>query len=184
MTRYRAVMELLPSRFVILDTETTGLEPERGHTVVEVAAQRIENRKVVDQFVSFVRPGSVVDPEAFAVSGITHEMLVGAPGSDEVLPKLADFLGADALVGHFLAFDLGFLNAHLTVLGRDRLANPTFDTKDLAKRLLILPSYALQNVANFLKVERSVAHRALADVETTREVLFKLLDRAAAKAVR
>ncbi len=177
-------MELLPPRFVILDTETTGLEPEKGHTVVEVAAQRVENRKVTGEFVSFVKPGPVVDPEALAVNGITMEMLQDAPDAAEVLPKLMEFLGSDALVGHYLAFDLGFLNAHLLRLGLPRLNNPTFDTKDLAQRLLILPSYALQNIANFLKVERSGTHRALADVETTREVLFMLLDRAAQRAAR
>lgn len=177
-------MDLLPPRFVILDTETTGLEPERGHTMVEVAAQRIEARRVVDQFVSFVRPGPVLDPGAFAANGITMDMLTGAPDAGDVVPKLMEFLGRDALVGHYLAFDLGFLNAHLAKLNRPRVANPTFDTVDLARRLLILPSYALQNIATFLKVERSVTHRALADVETTREVLFKLLDRAAAKSVR
>jgi DNA polymerase III epsilon subunit family exonuclease len=177
-------MELLPPRFVILDTETTGLEPERGHTVVEVAAQRILNRQVVDQFVSFVQPGPVVDSESLAVSGITLAMLAEAPPPDEVFPRLLEYLGEDALVGHYLGFDLAFVNAHLTKLGRPRLANPTFDTKDLAQRLLILPSYALQNIANFLKVERTSTHRALADVETTREVLFKLLDRAAQRATR
>lgn len=177
-------MELLPPLFVILDTETTGLEPEQGHTVVEIAAQRIEGRTVVDQFVSFVAPGPVIDPEALAVNGITFEMLAGAPEPAVVFGKFTDFLGRDALVGHNLPFDLGFVNAHLFKLGRTRLSNPTFDTLDLARRLLILPSYALQNVANFLKIERSTAHRALADVETTREVLFKLLDRAAARSAR
>lgn len=177
-------MELLPNRFVILDVETSGMFPEKGHSVVEVAAQRIEGRAVAGQFVSLVKPGPVVDAEALAVNGLSLEELSGAPAPEAVIPRLLEFLGPDALVGHNLAFDLGFLNANLEALGKPRLANPWFDTLDLAKRLLILPSYGLQNVANFLKVERSGAHRALADVETTREVLFKLLDRAAQRATR
>lgn len=169
----------LPPELVILDVETTGLEPELGHAIVEIAGQKLQGREVTGEFVTLVDPGQPVPADSAAIHGITQDM-IGREGRPiaEVMDEFLDFIGAAGLVGHNLAFDLSFINRHLRLLGRPPLTNPTLDTLELAKRYLILPSYSLKSVAAYLKVPQPKAHRALADVITTREVLFKLIERA------
>lgn len=172
----------LPPELVVLDVETTGLEPELGHSVVELAAQKIHGHEVVGEFMCLVDPGYPMSPEASAIHGITPEMIAldGRPVEEAIL-EFVDFIGDAGIVGHNIGFDMSFINAHLVRLGRKPLTNPTLDTLALAKRYLIIPSYSLKNVAAYLKVQQPHAHRALIDVITTREVLFKLIERAKTK---
>jgi len=164
--------------FVIFDVETTGIDPRQGHEIVEIAAERLSNGQVTGTFHAMLKPRRPMDPEASAVNGITDDMLVldGKPDS-EVIPAFMTFAENAVLVGHNVMFDAGFLNAHLVRLGRPALTNQLIDTIDLAKRLLIIPSYSLQRVAAYLKIPVSTAHRAQADVETTRQIFLKLLER-------
>ena len=172
-------MPALPPTLVVLDTETTGLEPELGHEIIELAAQKVVGRDVVGEFAALVTPTRPVPPDAAAVHGITPELLAaeGKPAS-EVFPAFLAFLGDAGIVAHNAAFDIAFLNRHLALLGLPALTNSVLDTLELAKRYLILPSYSLKNVAAYLHVVQPSAHRALVDVETTREVFFRLAERA------
>lgn len=166
---------------VILDVETTGFKPELGHEIVEIGAQKVVRDAVVDTFHALVRPTKPVDPESMRVHGITlEELMADGREGGEVFPALVAFVGDTMLVGHNVQFDIGFINAHLKQLNLPPLANPTLDTLDIARRLLILPSYSLEKVAQYLKVPQPEAHRALADVKTTHGVLLKLFERAKA----
>ncbi len=174
-----------PNEFVVLDVETTGLEPARGHEVIEIGAQKIVGRDVVDEFVQLVKPTRPLpsDVVAFhAKNGITQELLdnEGRPAS-EVVPELVKFLGSSIIIAHNAPFDIGFINAHLERLGQPKLQNQTLDTIDIAKRYLLLASYRLGNVAAYFKIPQTQAHRALVDVITTREIFFKLIERAKQK---
>ena len=164
---------------VVIDVETTGLRPDEGHEIIEVAAQKIRGREVLGEYVQLVETGRILDAEATRVHGITNELLAleGKPAS-EVFPALVQFIGNAPLVGHNVGFDIGFINAHLDRLGLPRLANTPMDTLGIAKRYLLIPSYSLEKVAAYLKVPQPLAHRAKADVETTREVFWKLVERA------
>lgn len=169
--------------FVILDVETTGIDPAAGHEIIEIGAERLRNGEVVESFDHLVLPTRPIDPDAQRVSGITEEMLAGKgrPAS-EVIPEFVAFAGNAILVGHNVGFDSGFVNAHLDRLQLPRLANRYLDTIAMAKRLLIIPSYSLERVAKYLKIPQPMAHRALADVQTTRQVFLRLLERQQAKA--
>ncbi len=164
---------------VVLDVETTGLKPEEGHDVIEVAAQKIRGREVVGEYVRLVETGRILDAETIGVHGITNELLAleGKPAS-VVFPELLAFLGNAPIVGHNVGFDLGFINNHLDRLHLPRLTNPVLDTLTLARKHLLIPSYSLAKVAAYLKIPQPLAHRAKADVETTREVFWKLVERA------
>ncbi len=172
----------LPSEFVVLDVETTGLEPAKGHEVIEIGAQKIRGRDVVGEFVHLIKPSRPlpIDVVAFhAKNGITDELLqTEGRAADDVIPELVDFIGPAIIIAHNAPFDIGFINAHLQRLGRPALTNQTIDTLDIAKRYLLLASYRLGNVAAYLKVPQLSAHRALVDVVTTREIFYKLIDRA------
>lgn len=179
------IVGLPASEFVVLDVETTGLDPAQGHEIIEVAAQKIKGRGVIGQYVALAKPSGPLPTEVVAFHanhGLTAELLKteGQP-IDQVMQALMEFIGSAVIIAHNAAFDLGFVNAHLQRLGQPPLKNQTIDTIEIAKRYLILSSYRLSSVATFLKVPQSTAHRALADVETTREVFFKLIDRAKQK---
>lgn len=173
----------MESPLVIFDVETTGMRPDAGHEIVEIAAQKVLGDRVLDEFYSLVKASRPLDEEVTRIHGIT-DTLLAAEGkkADVVFPAFLAFIGESTLVGHNVAFDLGFVNAHLKRLGLPMLTNPTIETIGVAKRYLILPSYALGKVAQYLKVPQSDKHRAKADVETTKQVLLKLFERAKAGA--
>lgn len=178
--------QLLPAEYVVIDVETTGFKPEEGHVVIEVAAQKIKGMAVVDQYQSLVKADRPVPPDSAKVSGIDDALLAreGLAGIT-VFPKLREFIGKSVIIGHNVPFDIGFLNSHFGKLNLPLLTNQTLDTLLLSRRYLLIPSYSLESVARYLKVPQPLAHRAMADVETTRQVFLKLIERAmqATKAV-
>ena len=164
---------------VVLDVETTGLNPDEGHEVIEIAAQKIQGKKVVGEYVSLVATNRIIDAETEKVHGISNALLAveGRPGS-KVFPELVEFVGQSPIIGHNIGFDMAFINAHLKRLGLPILTNQMLDTIAHARRYLLIPSYSLEKVAAYLKIPQPLAHRAKADVETTREVFWKLIERA------
>lgn len=172
----------LPSQYIILDSETSGMRPGDGHSIVELAAQKIRGRDVIDEFLMLVNPGHALDPEAAAVHGITELALIakGSPPAT-VFRSFLRFIESLPLVAHNVGFDIAFLNEHHRRLDLPPLANPLIDSIVIARQHLLLPSYSLESVARFLKIPQPNAHRALADVITLREVLFRIEDRATAR---
>lgn len=101
-------------RQIILDTETTGLEAERGHRVIEVGCLEIVNRRRTGRtFHRYLRPDREVDPGAIRVHGLTNEFLAGQPRFAEIATEFIEFVSGAELVIHNAAFDVAFLNAEL-----------------------------------------------------------------------
>ena len=103
-------MPPLPA-FTVFDLETTGLDPRRGHRIVEIAAVRIENGIVQHErpFESYVNPERSIPHEASQVNKITDAMVTTAPTIDAVLPQFLTFASGSVLVAHNALFDMGFL---------------------------------------------------------------------------
>ena len=93
---------------VVLDTETTGLS-FKDCELIEVAAARLSGREVVDRFESYVRPSRPIPPEIEELTGITNAMVVDAPGAEEVVARLADFVGGCPVIAHNATFDRTFV---------------------------------------------------------------------------
>lgn len=101
-------------RQIVLDTETTGLEPEQGHRVVELACVEIVNRRVTDRHLHlYLNPDRDSDPEALKIHGLTTEFLSGHPRFPEIAGQLVDFVQDAEVIIHNAAFDVKFLNAEL-----------------------------------------------------------------------
>ena len=128
------------SRELVLDTETTGLEPGAGHRVIEIAALELVDRRLTGrEFWTYLDPERPVDPGAFAVHGIGDEALRGKPRFADLAAELLAFLEGGVLVIHNAEFDLAFLDAEIARAG---LALPplatrheVIDTLRLARRL-------------------------------------------------
>jgi len=171
-------MNTKQAEYVVFDVETTGLFPQRGDRIVEIAAVRVKNWEVVDTFESLINPGRDLPIEAQNINNITEDMVAGAPTADEVLPKMIDFTRGACLVGHNVKFDLNFLCYQLSLIGRKlKEETPAIDTLKMAKELLPhLTSFRLAHVAHFLGEVIEETHRALPDVKLTASVMSRLLD--------
>lgn len=105
-------------RQVVLDTETTGLEPAEGHRIIEIGCVEVVDRRVTrNNFHVYLNPDRVIDDGAVAVHGITNEMLKDKPRFAEVADQFIDFIRGAQLVIHNAAFDVGFINSELARLG-------------------------------------------------------------------
>lgn len=99
-------------RQIVLDTETTGLEPAEGHRIIEVGALEIINRRRTGRtYHQYLNPGRAIDAAAVEIHGITNEMLEDKPDFRDVVGGFIDFIDGAELLIHNAAFDVGFLNA-------------------------------------------------------------------------
>lgn len=122
-------------RSVLIDTETTGLDPGLGHRVIEIAAIELRNDLPSGGvFHRLVNPGRPVPEEATAINGIGDADLVGAPDFATIAPELTAFLGADPIIAHNAPFDFAFLDAEFARLRAPPLdPGRMIDTLALAK---------------------------------------------------
>src|SRR5262247_140205 len=101
-------------RQIFLDTETTGLEPDLGHRIIEIAGVELVNRRFTGKdFHRYVNPGRDSDAAALDVHGLTTEFLADKPKFRDVAAEFLDFIGGAELVIHNSAFDVAFLNREL-----------------------------------------------------------------------
>ena len=104
----------MTKKLIVLDTETTGLEVEQGHRIVEVGAVALADRKRTDlHFHSYLNPQRSIDEEAEKVHGLSIERLSNEPEFSEIAESFLEFVEGSILVIHNAAFDLGFLNTEL-----------------------------------------------------------------------
>lgn len=96
-------------RYVVFDVETTGLDPARGHRIIEIGAVAVSGDTMGEEFQSLIHTGAPIEKAARKIHGITQEMLVGQPDAKEVVTLFKDFIGASTLVAHNAPFDVGFL---------------------------------------------------------------------------
>ncbi len=122
-------------REVVLDTETTGLDPRAGHRIVEIACIELVHHVPTGRaFHRYVDPGRDVPEDARAVHGLDAAFLACQPPFAAIVDELLAFIGSDRLVMHNAEFDLSFVNAELARLGRPPLGCAYVDTLALARR--------------------------------------------------
>ncbi len=105
-------------RQIVLDTETTGLEPSEGHRIIEIGCVELNNRRPTgNTYHQYLQPDREIDAGAIEVHGITNEMLADKPRFADVVQDFLDFVSGAELVIHNAPFDVGFLNHELALLG-------------------------------------------------------------------
>ena len=150
-------------RQIVLDTETTGLEADKGHRIIEIGCVELLHRRPTGRtFHRYLNPGRDIDPGAQAVHGITAERLAGEPVFAAVADELLAFIAGAELVIHNAPFDVGFLDAELKLLGMAPgiSARCTVqDTLALAKRMHPGQRNSLDALCKRYNVDN--AHRSL-----------------------
>ena len=148
---------------IVLDTETTGLDFTRER-IIEFAAVRLENGKIVDEYQTLINPQQHIRKSSIAIHGITEEMVKDAPTEEEVFPKILEFIGEYPIVAHNAIFDYSFLNEAKIRTTGEKLENPRIDTQAMFKEIAPeLESHGLEALTNRFKVELNNHHRAMAD---------------------
>lgn len=154
--------------FIVVDFETTGLNPSTGDRVTEVAAIKVYQDRVVDSYQSLIRTGAYISKDIENLTGITNQMVETAPRSQEVMARLAVFLEGFPLVAHNAAFDSKFLDAEFskTLIRRD---NNFVCSMKLARRVYPnAPNYKLVTLLDYADIPiTSRLHRAMADATAT-----------------
>lgn len=159
--------------YVIIDLETTGFG--RSAEVIELAALKIVNGKIIDTFESLVKPTVPIPVSVQELTHITNEMVAYAPYIDEILPSFFYFIEDYRLVGHnIIAFDLPILRRLIIDIPDITLNNSYEDTLYMAQHKLELDNYKLSTIASYFGINTDKAHRALQDCYITYECYTKL----------
>jgi len=126
-------------RQIFLDTETTGLDPNQGHRIIEIAAVEMNNRQLTTNYYhSYLNPGRNIDPAAQEVHGITLEFLQDKPTFKDIAADFLSFIKDSEIIIHNAPFDVGFLNMELGKISFDELEMHSvsiFDSLKLAKEI-------------------------------------------------
>jgi len=165
-------------REIVLDTETTGLDPDEGHRIVEVACVELMNHLPTGRhFHRYVNPGREVASEAAAIHGLTDEFLARHPPFAAMVDDLMAFIGDAPLVIHNAEFDLRFLNAELRRLERQAMACAVTDTLALAKRRFPGAPASLDALCRRFAIDLSARekHAAKLDCELLAAVYLELI---------
>jgi len=167
-------------RQIVLDTETTGLEVSHGHRIIEVAAVEIVNRRLTRRtFHRYVNPGRDIDPGAQEVHGLSREFLQDKPAFADVAEDFLEFVRGAELIIHNAAFDVGFLDLELSLVGRRRIGEhctPVTDTLRMARDLHPGKRNGLDALCERYEIDNShrTLHGALLDAELLAEVYLAM----------
>ena len=160
------------AEFIVFDVETTAMKPENGY-IVDIAALRVKDGKVVDRFESLANPGrSIVGHQ---IHGLSDADVAGAPTAAEVLTKFASWAGETPVVAHNVGFDLPFVLRHMPSEANWQ-PRAVYDTLELAYQLYPdAGSYKLGDLLRFVfGRDHAAAHRAMPDAEATAELFIDL----------
>lgn len=169
-------------RQIVLDTETTGLEPSQGHRVIEIGCVELVNRRLTgNHFHQYLQPDRAIDEGAIEVHGISNEFLLDKPRFPDVASDFLDFVRGAQLIIHNAAFDVGFLNHELGMLtdlhgGRIEDYCTVLDTLAMARELHPGQKNSLDALCKRYDVDNShrELHGALLDAEILADVYLAM----------
>jgi len=155
------------SDYVVIYIETTGLDPYWDE-IIEIAALRVKNNIIVDNFQSLVNPSEEIDDFITDLTGITNDMLLNAPKIEDVLSMFVEYVGANTIIAHNANFDINFLydncNEHLNI----DFSNDFIDTMRLSRLMFKnFSRHTLQELARQFNMSQNIEHRALSDANVT-----------------
>jgi DNA polymerase III epsilon subunit family exonuclease len=153
--------------FSAFDTETTGLNPQTGDRIIEIAAIRFRGENVLSTFQSLINPHRPVSEGAFQVNRISSAMLKEAPENSKVIPEFLSFIKDSCLLSYNASFDMEFLDNELKLLGLKVAPDiEIVDILKMARRLLPgINRYALVSVSEALGLGTTQKHRAFFDAQ-------------------
>ncbi|MCU7904710.1 MAG: DNA polymerase III subunit epsilon [Candidatus Thiodiazotropha sp. (ex Epidulcina cf. delphinae)] len=167
-------------RQIVLDTETTGLEPERGHRIIEIGCVEMVDRRLTgNNFHQYLQPERDIDAAAIEVHGITNEFLADKPKFSDVAADFIDYVSGAELIIHNAPFDVGFLDHELSIMHSqakvDALCAVT-DTLVMAKKMHPGQRNSLDALCKRYDIDNAhrELHGALLDAEILADVYLAM----------
>ena len=166
-------------REIVLDTETTGIDPSDGHRIIEIGAmEMLDQAPTGAQFHVYINPERDIDAGAVAIHGLTQEFLADKPVFADIVAEFLEFIGDSQLVIHNATFDMGFINAELLRLGMPSLPKDrAIDTLTMARRKFPGAQASLDALCRRFEIDNSHRdlHGALVDADLLASVYIELL---------
>jgi DNA polymerase-3 subunit epsilon len=171
--------------FAVVDVETTGMRARQGDRITDLAVVVVQGERRELVLECLVNPGCPIAPRIAQLTGITEELVRGAPPFPEVADRVLEALSGRIFVAHNARFDWSFLDAEVRRAASLALEGPRICTVRLARRLLPqLESRSLDSLTHFFGLENAARHRAAGDAMATAELLQRLLALARERGVR
>jgi DNA polymerase-3 subunit alpha (Gram-positive type) len=161
-------------RFVVVDVETTGLDPEKER-ICEISMTALKNLESVSSFTSLINPQIIIPPEVLMVHGIDNKMVEESPSFIDIADIVMDFISGSVLVGHNIEFDFGFLKNEMKRAGYNIENFILIDTVKLSRKIYTIENYKLKTIANYLDIQSDRFHRAGDDVEVTVKIFQNII---------
>lgn len=164
-----------PDSYIIIDIETTGLDPIYDE-IIEITALKVNQDKIVDTFTTLIKPTKPINPFITELTGITNDMVENSPSITDVLPNFLTFIKNETLIGHNINFDINFLYDNFIKTGHEKgLTNNFVDTLRLGRKTLKnLKHHRLKDLAAYYNIDTTGAHRSTKDCEITYQVYLHL----------
>ena len=166
-------------REIVLDTETTGIDPAQGHRIIEIGALEIVNQTPTGaQLHLYINPEREVEAGALEVHGLSNEFLEDKPLFADIVDEFLEFIGESSMVIHNAPFDMGFINSELKRLGREELPmSRATDTLTMARRKFPGAQANLNALCRRFDIDNShrELHGALVDADLLASVYLELL---------
>ena len=164
---------MFPNNYVVIDVETTGLDPQYDE-LIEVSAIKVIEGYEIDRFSTLIKPNQEISDFITNLTGITNEMLIKAPPPEKVIPELRDFIGNDVLIAHNAHFDVNFIYDYMEAYLHETFGNDFVCTMRLARRLYPeFSNHRLSTICEELSIENPT-HRAMQDAISAWEA-YKLM---------
>ena len=164
-------VKCLPDKYVVVDIETTGLDPQ-SNEIIEISALKYEQNVLIDSYHTLVHPNESISAFITGLTGITNEMVKNAPDISECIHDFYSFVKNEVIVGYNINFDLNFLYDNLKVCTNEILSNNYLDVLLLIRRVYpSLSSHRQTAVAEYLGINIQGAHRAEKDCMICQAIL-------------
>jgi len=167
-------------RLIVLDTETTGIEPSEGHRIIEIGCTEIVDREITEnnEYHQYVQPERNVG-DSVRIHGITDKFLTGKPKFEEIVSEFMDYIKGATLVIHNAPFDLGFLNHELKLFGSDERIEDhctIIDSLELSKQQRPGTLHNLDSLCRRFEIDSSArtVHGALLDAQILAQVYLAM----------
>ena len=172
----RVTENKVETEYVVVDVETTGLNP-MNDKIIEIGAILVINNKVESIFSKLIKINTPIPNQIQALTGISDEMLnIDGNKIEDALPEFIKFVGDRTVVSHNIKFDYEFIRESCRRLGLPIFSNKSIDTYKLSRILINdISNYKLETVLNYFKIEANASHRSIEDCLNTKTIYENLM---------
>ena len=171
------VKDFYKDEYIVVDLETTGLDPLQGHEIIEIGVTEIKKDDIVLNYSRLIKPKGIISSFISNLTSITNEMVESEKTLEEVLPKFRAYIGDRVLIAHNAKFDVPFLNYYLEEMGLAPITEYicTLEMLKMNKKYP-LKKKNLSTACEYYGIKNIKAHRAYADTHATAQLFLKIRD--------